>query len=295
MKRAREALEQGNTKFVARGENKKVFEEMKRKFEEEKNAQSEPDSKKVKLPAAAPEAESSSSDYSPSSDSENEPSPSNTESAAESAAETEADEEIKELRDDAHFVAVIIKWFDCKKKHKKVLIQGIKNALSEIAPLIYKSKTTQLSDKDLACPGLNKFFDQYDISDFGSYFSIARDAYNPTLCKVTWIWTKPAEPRQQVKQIDDVDPEAAMAWMAEMQRKEAAWKAYMKSTEANRVHCMAGDKPVMHVPSGHYKGHMFDEDLAQGRAEHDKIKKRYENEARERAMLLEVASLAQQD
>ena len=254
MKRAREALEQGNTKFVARGENKELFEEMKRKFEEEKNAQSEPDSKKVKLPAlaAAPEAESSSSDYSSSSDSENEPSPSNTESAAESAAETEADEEIEELRDDAHFVAVIIKWFDCKKKHKMVLIEGIKEALSEIAPLMYKSKTTQLSDKDLACPGLDKFFDQYDISDYGSDFSIARDAYNPTLCKVTWIWTKPAEPRQLVKQIDDVDPEAAKAWQAEMQRKEEAWKAYKKTPEANRVWCMAGDEPV-HVPSGHYK------------------------------------------
>ena len=107
---------------------------------------------------------------------------------------------------------------------------------------------------------------------------------------MTWIWTKPAEPRQQAKQIDDVDPEAAKAWQAEMQRKEEAWKAYMKSTEANRVHCMAGDKPV-HVPSGHYKGHMFDEDLAQRCAEDDKIMKRYE--ARERA--IEVASLAQQD
>ena len=70
MKRAREALEQGNTKFVARGENKELFEEMKRKFEQEKDAKSEPHSKKMKLPAAAPavvpasQSESNSSDSS---------------------------------------------------------------------------------------------------------------------------------------------------------------------------------------------------------------------------------------
>ena len=51
MKRARDALEQGNTKFVARGENKELFEEMKREFEQKKNAQS--DSKRMKLPAPA--------------------------------------------------------------------------------------------------------------------------------------------------------------------------------------------------------------------------------------------------
>jgi ABC-type uncharacterized transport system involved in gliding motility auxiliary subunit len=81
MKRAREALEQGNASFVARGKNKELFEEMKRKFEQEKNAQSEPDSKRMKLSAAAPaavpagQAESNSSDSSSnsSSDSENDP------------------------------------------------------------------------------------------------------------------------------------------------------------------------------------------------------------------------------
>ena len=67
MKRAREALEQGNTKFVARGENKELFEEMKRKFEQEKN--DEPDSKRVKLPALAP-APQTESDYSSDTDSE---------------------------------------------------------------------------------------------------------------------------------------------------------------------------------------------------------------------------------
>ena len=49
MKRARDALEQGNTSFVARGENKELFEEMKRKFEQEKNTQFEPASKMMKL------------------------------------------------------------------------------------------------------------------------------------------------------------------------------------------------------------------------------------------------------
>ena len=85
-----------------------------------------------------------------------------------------------------------------QKETLNALIQGIKNAFSEIAPLIYKSKTTPLGDNDLATqmPDLDKFFDHYDINDFGSDFSISLDAYNPTLCKVTWLWAKPAEARQ---------------------------------------------------------------------------------------------------
>jgi hypothetical protein len=77
----RVVLGQQCKKFVARGKNKELFEEMKRKFEQEKNAQSEPDSKRMKLSAAAPaavpagQAESNSSDSSSnsSSDSENDP------------------------------------------------------------------------------------------------------------------------------------------------------------------------------------------------------------------------------
>lgn len=198
LKRAKEALEQGNTKFVARGENRVLFEEMKRKFEQEKNAQSEPDSKRVKLPAlaAAPKAESNSSDYSSSSDSENESSPSNSscshdKESIELAVETESDEQIKELNDEA--------------------------------------------------------------------------------------------PRQPAKQTDDDDHEAAMAWQAEMERKEKAYKAYSKTPEANRVWCMADCQPAV-IPSGHYKDHMFDADLAQRCAEHDRIMKGYE--ARKRALAL---------
>ena len=113
MKRAREALEQGNTKFVARGKSRELFEEMKRKFEEEKNGK--PDSKRKKLLAlaAAPHAESNSSDSSDSSsssDSEDESprkksSSSHKVKSIESAVETEPgnDEELEELKDDAHF------------------------------------------------------------------------------------------------------------------------------------------------------------------------------------------------
>ena len=266
MKRATEALEQGNTKFVARGKNRELFEEMKRKFEEEKNGK--PDSKRKKLMAiaAAPHAESNSSDSSSSSsssssDSENE-SPEKKSSSShkvksiESAVKTEpaSEEQIEELTDDAHFVSAIVEWFDCNKKHKKALIQGIKNAFSEIAPLIYKCKTTLLGDNYLATqmPNLDKFFDHYDINDYGTYFSISLDAYNPTLCKVTWVWTKPAEARQQAKQPHQFNHELAMAWQAEMQKREEAWRAYNKTPEAQRVHCMGGG-PVTSVPSGHYK------------------------------------------
>ena len=276
MKRATEALEQGNTKFVARGENKELFEEMKRKFEQEKNDEpakrvklqamaaapqaesnssdysSEPDSKRVNLPAAAPQAES---DYSSDSDSEdNKSSSSHEEESIESETEPGSDEDLEELKDDAHFVAAIVKWFDCKKKHKKVLIQGIKNAFSAFAPIIYKFQTTPLGDEFSATnwPDLDKFFEKYKVSEFAAEFKISLDEYNPTLCKVSWIWTKPAEARQQVKQTNHYDHEAAMAWQAEMQRKEEAWRAYMKTPEANRVHCMAGEEPQIHVPSGYY-------------------------------------------
>ena len=63
--RAREALEQGNTSFVARGKNKELYEDMKRTFEQEMNAQSA--SKRVKLSAVSPApapTESNSSDSS---------------------------------------------------------------------------------------------------------------------------------------------------------------------------------------------------------------------------------------
>ena len=249
MKRATEALEQGNTKFVARGENKELFEEMKRKFEQEKN--DEPDSKRVKLPAlaAAPQAESSDSDSE-----DNKSSSSHEEESIESETEPGSDEDLQELKDDAHFVAAIVKWFDCKKKHKKVLIQGIKNAFSAFAPIIYKFQTTPLGDEFSATnwPDLDKFFENYNVSEFGAEFKISLDAYNPTLCKVSWIWTKPAEVTQQVKQTNHHDHEAAMAWQAEMQRREDAWRAYSKTPEANRVHCMADDEPQTHVPLGHY-------------------------------------------
>ena len=200
MNRAREALEQGNTKFVARGENKKVFEEMKREFELAKNG--EPESKRMKLtaPAAAPQEESDSS--SDSSDSE------------------QSDEEIEELKcleDEAHSV------------------------------------------------------------------------------------TEPAEATQPAKPLVpcQYDHEAAMAWQAEMQRKEAAWQAHQKTPDANRIHCMTDCKPTP-IPSGHYKDDMFDFHQAQRHAEHDMIMKRYERECawlreraslRERALLREVAQL----
>lgn len=277
LKRAREALEQGNTKFVARGENKELFEEMKRKFEQEKN--DEPNSKRVKLPAAAPQAESNSSDYSSepdskrvnlpattqaesdySSDSEdNKSSSSHEEESIESETEPGSDEDLEELKDDAHFVAAIVKWFDCKKKHKRVLIQGIKNAFSEFAPIIYKFQTTppggEFSTTDW--PDLHKFFEKYEVDEFGAEFKISLDAYNPTLCKVSWIWTKPAEPRQQVKQTNHHDHEAAMAWEAEMQRKQDAWLAHMNRPEAKDVYCMADCKPQTQFPSGYYRGETY--------------------------------------
>ena len=212
MNRAREALEQGNTKFVARGENKKVFEEMKREFELAKNAQSEPDSKRIKLttPAAAPQAESNSSSDS-SSDSEQ------SSSHHEEEKDPKSDEEIEELKcleDEAHSV------------------------------------------------------------------------------------TEPAEATQPAKPLVpcQYDHEAAMAWQAEMQRKEAAWQAHQKTPDANRIHCMTDCKPTP-IPSGHYKDDMFDFHQAQRHAEHDMIMKRYERECawlreraslRERALLLEV-------
>ena len=130
--------------------------------------------------AAAPHAESNSSDASDSSsssDSEDESprkksSSSHKVKSIESAVETEPgnDEELEELKDDAHFVTAIVEWFDCNKKHKTALIQGIKNAFSEISPLIHKSKTTPLGDNNLATqmPDLDKFFDHYDINDFGT-------------------------------------------------------------------------------------------------------------------------------
>ena len=102
-------------------------------------------------------------------------------------------------------------------------------------------------------PALHKFFDQYDISDFGSDFSISLDACNPTLCTVTWVWMKPAEARQRAKQPDQYDHEAAMARQAEMQKGEEAWRAYRKTPEATRVYCMADCEPVTNFPSGHYK------------------------------------------
>ena len=182
MNRAREALEQGNTKFVARGENKKVFEEMKREFELAKNG--EPESKKMKLtaPAAAPQEESDSS--SDSSDSE------------QSSSHHEEEKSIEHVEDEAHFV------------------------------------------------------------------------------------TEPAEATQRVKQTDQYDHEAAMAWQAEMQRKEAAWRAHRKTPEANRIYCMADCEPTP-VPSGHYKDPAFDAHLAHTCAEHDKTMKRYENEVQQ--------------
>jgi len=193
MNRAREALEQGNTKFVARGENKKVFEEMKREFELAKNG--EPESKKMKLtaPAAAPQEESDSS--SDSSDSE------------------QSDEEIEELKcleDEAHSV------------------------------------------------------------------------------------TEPAEATQPAKPLVpcQYDHEAAMAWQAEMQRNEAAWRAQRKTPEANRIYCMADCKPTPMKDPHHYKPEMFDFHEAQRIAEHHMIMRHYERECaleHERASLRERA------
>ena len=102
-------------------------------------------------------------------------------------------------------------------------------------------------------PDLDKFFDHYDIDDFGTDFSIKLTAYDPTLCKVTWLWTKPAEVKQRAKQPHQYNHEAAMAWQAEMQKREEAWRAYTKTPEAQRVHCMVDCGPVTNVPSGHYK------------------------------------------
>ena len=101
-------------------------------------------------------------------------------------------------------------------------------------------------------PDLDKFFDHYDINDFGTEFSIKLDAYNPTLCKVTWLWTKPSEVKQRAKQPHQYNHEAAMARQAELQKREEAWRAYTKTPEAQRVHCMADCGPVTNVPSGHY-------------------------------------------
>ena len=99
VKRANEALKQGNTRFVARGENKKLFEEMKRKFEQEQNAQSEPDSKMMKL--SNPSSSSSDSE-------ENSPQPPEvlnvTESEINEAAPIELQiEELSSLTDEAQF------------------------------------------------------------------------------------------------------------------------------------------------------------------------------------------------
>ena len=214
MNRAREALEQGNTKFVARGKNKEVFEEMKRQFEQEKDG--EPESKRMKLPApaAAPQEESDSSSDS-SSDSEQSSSHHEEQKSIEPVVETDpkSDEEIEELKcleDEAHFV------------------------------------------------------------------------------------TEPAEATQPAKPVVpcQYDHEAAMAWQAEMQRNEAAWRAHRKTPEANRIYCMADCKPTVSRSPFDYKPEMFDFHQAQMHAEHDMIMKRYERECawlRERALSLKVA------
>ena len=234
MNRAREALEQGNTKFVARGENKEVFEEMKREFELAKNG--EPESKRMKptAPAAAPQEESDSS--SDSSDSEQSSSHHEEEKSIEPVVETDSksDEEIEELKcleDEAHFV------------------------------------------------------------------------------------TEPAEATQPAKPVVpcQYDHEAAMAWQAEMQRKEAAGRAFLKTPEANRIYCMADCKPAPMQHPSHYKPEMWDFHKAQRIAEHHRIMKHYERECaleseraslreraleRERALLRECAlslEVAQQD
>ena len=210
MNRAREALEQGNTKFVARGKNKEVFEEMKRQFELAKNG--EPESKRMKLTAAAPQEESDSS--SDSSDSEQ--------------SSFHHEEEIEELK--------------CLKDEHVV-------------------ETDPKSDEEI---------EELKCLEVEAHFV-----------------TKPAEATQPAKPVVpcQYDHEAAMAWQAEMQRKEAAWRAHRKTPEANLIYCMADCKPTP-IHSGHYKDDMFDFHLTQACAEHDRIMKRYE---RERALLLRVA------
>ena len=138
MNRAREALEQGNTSFVARGKNKELYEEMKRAFEQERNAQSA--SNRVKLSAVSPAPASTESNYSDSS------------SGSSSSQSSSSDEE--------------------------------------------------------------------------------EETNVPTV-------ESPEEPRQ-----------AAMAWQAEMQKRQTEYQAYCKELEANRVHCMADCEPQTISPQG---------------------------------------------
>ena len=42
--------------------------------------------------------------------------------------------------------------------------------------------------------------------------------------------------------------QAAMAWQAEMQKRQEEYRAYCKKPEANRVHCMADCEPQIIFP-----------------------------------------------
>ena len=196
MNRARQALEQGNTSFVARGKNKELYEEMKRTFEQEKNAQSA--SKRVKLSAVspAPATESNSSDSS--SDS----------SSQQSSYSDEEEETIVPTVESCH-------------------------------PL----PESPSSDEKSIVPTVES-------------------------------------PEQR---------QAAMAWQAEMQKRQEEYEAYCKSRDANRVHCPPDCEPEKNYTSGYWKDPMFDWHLAQTYTVHVKVMGRYEEEAREPALLLEVA------
>ena len=163
-----------------------------------------------------------------------------------------SNEDIDELKDDVHFVTAMIKWFNCDKKHKKTLLQGIKKAFSECAPAIYKHETTPPGDSAPQMPDIDKFFDQYDVNDFGSEFTISVDAYKPTLCKVRWVWTKPAEVPQRATQPEKYNREAAMARQAELQQSEEYWRARSQIEKGAGVICMADCEPVFYLPAGHY-------------------------------------------
>ena len=268
VKRAEEALKQGNTRFVARGENKVLFEEMKRKFEQDKNA--EPAEKMMKLSSDPEEdspqlelldvvkTESESNEIEEVSSLKDEAHSETSESneieevsslkdeAHIETSESNAIEEVNTLNDEAHFVKAYIEWFDCKKKHKKVLMQGIQNAFREIAPLKYTFETTPIRDQISATPGVDKFFDKYDVVDYGlDGFTISLDAYSATLCQVTIdmdfkAWGKHKAATRPAKQPApcQCNHEEAMAWNAEMTKRLEAFQAYMKSPEANRMYCM---------------------------------------------------------